>query len=154
MTRNNDQSGRTKRRVVLTGPTKRRVDRTGLAQALGAAEIVTVTSADDTPLGFVAVRQRLMDSLRSTGGRPGIPEAERRKIPVTETVWRAIADTAAGMAEPGFHPSPAQVASVILTIAVRHLTPDLREETKHALKAARSLQADQESASSRQSVSR
>jgi hypothetical protein len=50
----------TKGRIVLSGPTKRRVDRTGLAQRLGAAEVGSIEHAAYTPLGFVAVRQALL----------------------------------------------------------------------------------------------
>jgi hypothetical protein len=128
----------TKRKIVLSGPTKRRVDRTGLAQALGAAEVEPIKHTIDTPLGFVAVRQALLADRRSTGGRPGFADADRRKIPIPASVWRVVSDAAAEMSEPGFHPSPAQVASAILSVAVDHLTPDLRRDAKHALKASRS----------------
>ena len=131
----------TKRKIVPSGPTKRRVDRTGLAQALGAAVVEPMEHAVDTPLGFVAVRRALLADRRSTGGRPGFADADRRKIPVPASVWRVVSDAAAEMSEPGFHPSPAQVASAILSVAVHHLTPDLRRDAKHALKASRSLRS-------------
>ncbi|HET8997473.1 MAG TPA: hypothetical protein VFN42_12470 [Acetobacteraceae bacterium] len=47
-----------------------------------------------------------------------------------------MSDAAAEMAEPGFQPSPAQVASVILSVAVRRLGPDLKRDATQALKAA------------------
>jgi hypothetical protein len=128
-----------KRRIVTIGGTKRRVDRSNLQQQLGAAISGTVLHRTDTPLGFVAVRQELIEKRRSTGGRPGFANAERRKIPVAESVWRAVSDAAAEMAEPGFRPSPAQVASAILSVAVHRLGPELKRETRHALTASRSL---------------
>jgi hypothetical protein len=137
----------TKRRIVLSGPTKRRVDQTGLAKALGAAEVEPIEHAADTPLGFVAVRQTLLADRRSTGGRPGFADADRRKIPIPASVWRVVSDAAADMSEPGFHPSPAQVASAILSVAVHHLTPDLRRDAKHALKASRSLRSKDQATS-------
>jgi hypothetical protein len=42
-------------------------------------------------MGFVAVRQALAGTPRSTGGRMGFPGAELRKIPITEPVWRIVA---------------------------------------------------------------
>lgn len=130
-----------RRRVTVVGATKRRIDRTGLSQALGAATSASLRHTDDTPLGFVAVRQKLMNDRRSTGGRPGFADAERRKIPIPAAVWRLVADAAAEMAEPGFQPSPAQVASAILSIAVHHLNPQIQRDAKHALKASRSLRS-------------
>jgi len=134
--------GGTKRRIALAGPTKRRVHRTGLLQALGAASANSVQSTVDTPLGFAVVRQALMANLRSTGGRPGLGDAERRKIPIPESVWRLVSDAAAQMAEPGFHPSAAQVASAILSMAVQRMDPQLQRDAKHALKPSRSLEPD------------
>jgi hypothetical protein len=126
-------------KMTVVGPTKRRIDRTGLAQAFGAATSAALPFDNDTPLGFVDVRQKLMNDRRSTGGRPGFANAERRKIPIPAAVWRLVADAAAEMAEPGFQPSPAQVASAILSIAVHHLHPQMQQEAKHALKASGSL---------------
>lgn len=123
----------TKRRISLVGPVKRRVDRAGLAQALGAAVVTSVPNSPDTPLGFVAVRQKLMADRRSTGGRPGFADAERRKIPIPAAVWQLVSDAAADMAEPGFHPSAAQVASAILSVAVDRLGAGLREDARRAL---------------------
>lgn len=134
------KNGRTapgvKRRIATTGGTKRRVDRSNLQQQLGAAEVSRVQHAVDTPLGFVALRQELLESRRSTGGRPGFADAERRKIPAAESVWRLVSDAAAEMAESGFHSSPAQVASAILSVAVHRLGPDLKRDVRQTLKAA------------------
>lgn len=130
---------RVKRRTVTTGGTKRRVDRSKLQQQLDAAEVSRVRHTVDTPLGFVAVRQELLERRRSTGGRPGFADAERRKIPVADSVWRLVSDAAAEMAEPGFHPSPAQVAGAILSIAVHRVGPDLKRDARKALKASSGL---------------
>jgi hypothetical protein len=88
-------------------------------KAVGADETIPGPAETDTPLGFVAVRQEFVGPLRSTGGRPGFPDAERRKIPVTQPVWRIVAQATETMAGPGFHPGAAQVANAILAVAVR-----------------------------------
>jgi hypothetical protein len=129
----------TRRKVNLAGQMKRRVNPAVLAQAVGAHETVPGPANADTPLGFVAVRQELAAALRSIGGRPGFADAERRKIPVTEPVWRIVSQAAQSMAGPGFHPSAAQVASAILAVAVRTMAPETIREAEHALRASRAF---------------
>jgi hypothetical protein len=128
-----------KRKLNLAGGMKRRIDPSVLEKAVGADETVPGPAEADTPLGFVAVRQELAGTLRSTGGRPGFSDAERRKIPVTEPVWRIVAQAAEAMAGPGFHPSAAQVASAILAVAVRTMAPETIREAEHALRASRTF---------------
>jgi hypothetical protein len=128
-----------KRKLTLAGGMQRRIDPSVLETAIGAAETNPGPAAPDTALGFVAVRQELAGTLRSTGGRPGFPDAERRKIPITEPVWRIVAQAAETMAGPGFHPSAAQVASAILAVAVRTMPPETIREAEHALRASRAF---------------
>jgi hypothetical protein len=90
-------------------------------------------------LGFLAVRQELIQKLRSSGGRPGFDNADRRKIPITDPVWRIVAKAAEDMAEPGFNPTPSQVASALLSLAVRTMAPNTVHEVGHALKASRTF---------------
>src|SRR5690349_7771067 len=125
-------SARTKRPPNVALRTKRRVGTDGLANAPGAAEATPVPDAADTPLGFVALRGAGMRALRSTGARPGLPDTERRKIPVTETAWLAVSQAAERMAAPGFHPSSAQVAGVILELAVRDM-PQMARRVEQTL---------------------
>lgn len=138
-----------KRKVILAGGMKRRIDPSVLENAIGADETMPGPAEADTPLGFVAVRQELAGTLRSTGGRPGFPDAQRRKIPVTETVWRIVAQAAQTMAGPGFHPSAAQVASAILAVAVRTMAPETIREAEHALRASRAFTPAREARSDR-----
>ena len=138
-----------KRKLTLAGGMQRRVDPSALEKAIGAAETIPGPVQTDTPLGFVAVRQELAGTLRSTGGRPGFPDAERRKIPVAEPVWRIVARAAETMAGPGFHPSAAQVASAILAVAVRTMAPETMREAEHALRASRAFVPAREAHSDR-----
>jgi hypothetical protein len=133
-----------KRKVNLAGSMKRRIDPSVLETAVGADETIPGPAETDTPLGFVAVRQELAGTLRSTGGRPGFPDAQRRKVPVTEPVWRIVAQAAETMAGPGFHPSAAQVASAILAVAVRTMAPETIREAEHALRASRTFAPERE----------
>lgn len=126
------------RRVQVKASDTRQVGQAGLATALGAYATQAVRHSPDTPLGFAAIRQTLMEELRSTGGRPGFAGAERRKIPVTEPVWQFVEQIAAQMAAEGLRASPAQVAGVILMIAARGpLSTEITREAKHALKASK-----------------
>jgi hypothetical protein len=100
-------------------------------------------------VGFVALRHEHAGTLRSTGGRPGFPDAQRRKIPVTEPVWRIVAQAAETMAGPGFHPSAAQVASAIPAVAVRTMAPETIREPEYALRASRTFAPEREAHSDR-----
>ncbi len=133
--------GSLKQRVSVGGNMKDRVAPEVVHDALGAAEAVKLALADESPLGFTAIRQELFGALRSTGGRPGFADADRRKVPVTEPVWRFVSDAAEKMSIPGFRPSAAQVASAILTMAVRRMAPDAMREAEHAVKAAMTADA-------------
>lgn len=123
----------TKRRANITFRTKRRIGVAGMADALGAAETVPIHAGPDTPLGFVALRKEVAKALRSTGGRPGLDGTVRRKIPVTEKAWKVVSEAAEQMSDASFHPSPAQVASVMLELAVHDL-PGLVERAEIALR--------------------
>jgi hypothetical protein len=129
----------TKRKVGAAMSTKRRIGAAVVAEAIGADDAMQLPGGADTPLGFFAVRQKLIHGLRSTGGRPGFENVERRKIPVTGPVWRIVAQAAEAMAEPGFHPTPSQVASALLSLAVRSMAPNLVHEVQHALNASRAF---------------
>ena len=75
-----------------------------------------------------------MRNCRSSGGRPGLVDADRKKIPVTDEVWRVVEKIAGDLAEPGFRPSAGQVAGVLLNIATRELTPGMTSKVRQGLK--------------------
>jgi hypothetical protein len=74
------------------------------------------------PEMLLAVRDALVDRLRSTGGRPGLAgEGSRQRVQVSAQDWQRIADIADHV-EVGRHkPSPAQVASVLLHLALERI---------------------------------
>lgn len=71
---------------------------------------------------LLAIRDVLMDRLRSTGGRPSLAgEGSRQRVQVTAQDWQRIADIADHV-EVGRHkPSPAQVASVLIHLALERI---------------------------------
>jgi hypothetical protein len=110
---------KTKRRVLLTDTTKRRVNVADLAAALGASEVVPAPASGGSPVAWFAVREEVARRLRSTGGRPGLPDAEPRKVTLTQEEWDMVREVTDTMAEPGFRPSAGQVAGVLLGQAIR-----------------------------------
>lgn len=108
-----------KRRVLLTDTTKRRVNVADLATALGAGDVSPAAAAGGSPVSWFAAREEVAKRLRSTGGRPGLPDAEPRKVTLTDAEWDMVKQLTETMAEPGFRPSAGQVAGVLLGQAIR-----------------------------------
>jgi hypothetical protein len=87
------------RHISLTGQAERQADRadTGkrhvrtasLAEQLGADDTIAAPAPGGSPVSFVAIREELARSRRSSGGRPGLADTDRKKIPVTDAVWRS-----------------------------------------------------------------
>jgi hypothetical protein len=125
-----------KRRVVLADAGKRRVRIGSLAERLGAGDDVAAPASGGSPASFVAIREELARTRRSSGGRPGLVNADRKKIPVTDEVWRVVEKIAGDLAEPGFRPSAGQVAGVLLNFATRELTPRKTSKLRQDLKRA------------------
>jgi hypothetical protein len=126
-----------KRRVTLADATKRRVRIASLADQPGAADDVAAPPPDGSPVSFAAIREELARNRRSNGGRPGLVDADRKKIPVTDAVWRVVEKIAGDLAAPGFRPSAGQVAGVLLNIAARELTPTMAGEVRQRLEQDR-----------------
>ncbi len=125
-------------RVVLTDSPKPRVAladaptqpalAADIATALGASEVAGAPAHGGSPISWYAIRAEVADRLRSTGGRPGLPGAEPRKVTLTQEEWDMVRDLTDAIARPGFRPSAGQVAGVLLGRAIRSacasLTPD------------------------------
>lgn len=109
----------TKPRLLLTDVTKRRVTDADLAKAFGASEVVPAPASGGSPVAWFALRQEIANRLRSTGGRPGLPDAEPRKVTLTHEEWDMVKQLTETITEPGFSPSAGQVAGVLLGHAVR-----------------------------------
>lgn len=107
--------------------TTRRIDARAVAQAFGArpAGIGTGTGGDTHPLSLWQLRGEIERLLQSTGGRPALPtEGERVKIPKIPSDWTFIEAVAANTANLPLRPSPAQVAAVMLHMAVSRFSAD------------------------------
>lgn len=124
------------RRINITASPTRRVSADAVAKGLGAEIVGPAPAQGKSPASFLAVREEAFHRLRSTGGRPGLEGAERKKIPLLNKDWRAIEKVASHISEPGFHPSAGQVASILLTLVLREMdAPSLEAAVKHHLKS-------------------
>lgn len=66
-----------------------------------------------------AVAGTLREQLASNGGRPSLVTTTRlQRVPMCEDNWQRLREIAAAVAGEGFHPTPGQVASVLLSRAL------------------------------------
>ncbi len=127
-------SGPTAKRIVFKDASARRVPTAGLGDRLGAEVVGGAPTRSGAPLSRAALREEVFHRLRSTGGRPGLEGTERKKIPLTAGDWERIERVAHDIAEPGFRPSPMQVASIVLSLALRRMDEPMEAAVKRSLK--------------------
>src|SRR5207244_91298 len=102
-----------------------RVEAAHVQAALGVETFVKQPDRHLAPLNLYAVREELVRRLQSSGGRPALEGTNRRaKIPLSEQHWLQLEELAAAVSSPGFAPSAGQVASVLLTAALRHVAEE------------------------------
>jgi hypothetical protein len=72
------------------------------------------------------VRQELFRRLRSTGGRPTLEGTDMKpKVPMRRSRWNKLERLARRVSSDTFHPTPAQLASVILDAAIEQFEQSL-----------------------------
>jgi hypothetical protein len=107
-------------RVRDTSACQPRVSPAQVQEALGAEVAPARLEEALGPITLFAVRQELVSRLQSSGGRPALEGATRRaKVPLSDEEWSQLEGLAATVASPGFAPSAGQVASVLLSLALR-----------------------------------
>lgn len=121
-------------RIVFKDAPARRVPTAGLGDRLGAEVVGSTPARGGAPLSRAALREEMFHRLRSIGGRPGLEGTERKKIPLTAGDWKRIERVAEDIAEPGFRPSPMQVASIVLSLALRRMDEPMEAAVKRRLK--------------------
>lgn len=105
------------------------VDR--VARALGATRVVSLGRVDHTPMGMLALTDRVR-KLRSTGpggvGRPSDPKATvPRIIKFKSKTWASLRRVAVDQARiTGRQVSPAQIASMLIESALERKGPRRR----------------------------
>jgi hypothetical protein len=131
MTKHISTSEPTVKLLRASGPTVRRLDPKTVADALGGEPCPERIEGQPGPVTLYALRQELLRRRQSSGGRPGIEGTSfRAKVPVGEQDWHRLEALAASLSAQGFVPSPGQVASVLLSIALRSVIEDVTEEVE------------------------
>jgi hypothetical protein len=112
--------------------TRRRITPGEIAEGLGA-EGIAVAPPGGSPMSAYALRQELFRRLRSTGGRPGLYGTDiKPKIPMQRSQWKKLERLADQVKRNDSHPTPAQLASVLLDAGIDQLDNALHaaSETK------------------------
>jgi hypothetical protein len=108
---------------VVEPRTRRRITPEEIETGLGA-ERSGIIPFGGSPMSAYAVRQELFRRLRSTGGRPALDGADiKPKIPMRHSQWKRLEDLARQVETESFHPTPAQLASVILGAGIEQFEP-------------------------------
>lgn len=108
---------------IVEARTRRRLAPEDIEIGLGAKRVATVPSGG-LPMAQFALRQELFRRLRSTGGRPGLAGADMKpKIPMRRSSWDKLETFAKQLETADFHPTPAQLASVLLDAAIDQFDP-------------------------------
>ncbi len=124
-------TSRASRHIQDTSTSLEHLDPSRIREALGAEPSGTHTSSGGSPIGFYALRERLLSELVSSGGRPGRREVvQRRKIPMTEEEWNTLKEVAEMMKTAGVNAAPGQVAGVLLRQGIEQLQRERDEITE------------------------
>lgn len=105
------------RTIRSTGTARRRVDPKAVAEALGAEKVGTRVDAKQGPVSLFALRQFLMDRLRSSGGRPALAgtTGRRSKIALLAGDWEKLEKIADYYRKKErINVTPGQVASALI----------------------------------------
>ncbi|MBI5477982.1 MAG: hypothetical protein HY906_03955 [Deltaproteobacteria bacterium] len=136
-------TSKTAAKVHSSSRTLQRVAPEQVASALGAEVPPTPRITDANPLTLLALRQEISRRLASRGGRPALEDAGRRqKIPLADLDWQRLQRIARSLADEEARPTPGQVASTLLRLALQTMEAaqaDVRrdlEKTRAALQAA------------------
>jgi hypothetical protein len=93
--------------------------------ALGGRPLGTKSGDDKAPVALLTIRDTLMQRLRTTGGRPALSgDGPRQRVQVSVEDWQAIVDIASHAAVGRHKASPAQVASVLIHLALERIQQD------------------------------
>lgn len=101
--------------------------------ALNGRPLAMKVGNTGAPVALLAIREALMERLRSTGGRPALSgDSSRQRVQVSAEDWQIITSIA-NRVEVGRHkPSPAQVASVLIHFALENVSIGEIDRLMHA----------------------
>ncbi len=114
--------------VPTAGRTHERVPSTAIVEALGAQATDTPGPKPQGPVALLTLRQGLAARLQSTGGRPGLGEGRRQKIPLSDADWVLLCELSEALADNEHPPTPGQIASELLHQRLREVHDQLARE--------------------------
>lgn len=121
----------TVKRIQTSEPAVRRLDPQAVAEALGGEPVPGHIEGRPGPLTLHVLREELLRRRQSSGGRPGLEGTNlRAKIPLNDQDWSRLEELATSLSAEGFAPSAGQVASILLSIALRSITRDQQSEER------------------------
>jgi hypothetical protein len=104
--------------IKNVGPTQRQVNSKVAAKEVGAETVGVTIDTRQGPISLFALRQFLLERLRSSGGRPALVGAlkkRRNKIPLFDEDWIKLERMAKYYREKeGINVSPGQIASALI----------------------------------------
>ncbi|MCL0065539.1 hypothetical protein M1N79_01455 [Dehalococcoidia bacterium] len=117
------------------GPTQRQVDFKVVAEELGAEDMGVTIDTRQGPISLFALRQFLLERLRSSGGRPALVadgRKRRNKISLSDEDWIKLETIAKYyQQEEGINVSPGQIASALIHTHVSGIdTPSIEAVLK------------------------
>ena len=90
--------------------------------AFGGRPLGIKAGDDNAPIALLTIRDVLMQRLRTTGGRPALSgNGSRQRVQVSAEDWQTIVDIASRMDVGRHKASPAQVASVLIHLALERI---------------------------------
>lgn len=123
-----------KRLIKDKGQAKRPVNPKAIAKALGAEEINIGIPVKRGPIPLLSLRQFLADRLRSTGGRPKLEGAgkKRNKIPLIGEDWEKLEELARYYRETeGINVSSGQIASALIHAEISKIDTSKIKQKMH-----------------------
>ncbi len=133
-------SDQAKPRLDVDEPrTRRRISVEEIEKGLGAERVASLPPLG-SPISAFMLREELFRRLRSTGGRPGLDGTDiKPKIPMRRSRWEQLERLAKRVERHGFHPTPAQLASIILDAGIDQFEQAMRHEIAEAENSNREI---------------
>jgi len=105
------------------GTTRSSVGCAFVAKALGAKKTGIAINTKQNPLTLFALRQHIVERLKSYGGRPSLigVEKKRKKLSLCKGDWNKLKKLASYYKEHDVNVSPAQIASLVIHESLKKL---------------------------------
>ena len=105
------------KKIIHSGPVKRKIDPEFVAQALGAEKTNIKIDVKQGPIALLSINEILSKEPKSTGGRPRLigTISNRKKVPFYRNDWEKLEELAHYIKKrDGFSVTAAQLASILI----------------------------------------